>query len=103
MTKLYRRWLVFSCRKHLIEHKYLNGDIWPKIISAPEPSLIMWNNFGKSQLKRNACNNFISFLSFVIMLAGLYGMTIFKVYIEKNFIAECDTDPQEESCEFAQE
>ena len=90
MSRIYRKWLKMTCRKHLIEHKYLNGNIWPKIVTAPEPSLIMWNNFGKSQIKRDSCNNFISLIIFILILGGLYGMVIFKDYIEENMMIKCE-------------
>jgi len=41
-NKLWRFWMIFSCRKEQIEHKYLNAEIWPSICVAPEPSAIIW-------------------------------------------------------------
>jgi len=47
---MYRAWMIMTCRKHMIRHKYLNDSFFPTIHDAPEPTLIFWKNLGYSKL-----------------------------------------------------
>lgn len=65
-----RRCCILTCSKcgkpEDIEHKYLAG-YWPKPKTAPDPSLILWQNLGVSKLNRFCRQVFIYALSFLII------------------------------------
>ena len=73
---LYRQWMYFTCRGDRINHKFLNGNIWPKFYDAPEPTLIMWENFGASFCNRMLRSIFVNFSFILIVVAGLFTLNI---------------------------
>jgi hypothetical protein len=70
ISRIRRAWIICSCRKKMIEHKYFEGETWPKFEEAPEPSLIIWNNLGISKGSRRIRTGLINIFSTVVMLSG---------------------------------
>jgi hypothetical protein len=79
---VYQRWMYYTCRYHKIEHKYLNGNIWPKLFEAPEPSLILWENVGARLCNRITRATIIHMCFLAIIVIGLYALSIADNYIE---------------------
>lgn len=88
ISKAKRCCLICICRKHQIRHKYLNGDIWPKLHAAPEPSLIMWKNLGIGKMNRFLRKEIINLFSVVIMLLGFLAISYGKMYAESKKLSE---------------
>ena len=65
-----RCFLIMTCQKDKLKHKYLNGNIWPKVHAAPEPTLIMWNNLGIGYREKELRKFIVSILSIFVMIVG---------------------------------
>jgi hypothetical protein len=70
-----RAFLTCVCRKDKIRHKYLDGKIWPTLLPAPEPTLIMWNNLGIGRYQRMIRIFVINVISILVMIVGFAGIT----------------------------
>lgn len=70
-----RCFLIMTCRKDKIRHKYLNNNIWPKLHPAPEPTLIMWNNLGIKIREMKIRRFIINVISIIVMVIGFAGIS----------------------------
>mmetsp|Transcript_2180 Transcript_2180/g.3250 ORF Transcript_2180/g.3250 Transcript_2180/m.3250 type:complete len:85 (+) Transcript_2180:2184-2438(+) len=82
MSKLYRGFLICTCRGSRIKHKYLDGKFWPKPEAAPEPSLILWNNLGVSGCSRWIRTIAVNIISITIIVIGFLAISYGKRYTE---------------------
>lgn len=91
-----KRCCIRSCglcgKKEDIEHKYLAG-YWPQPKTAPDPSLILWENLGVGRLNRFCRQVFVYILSFLIV-SGSFAAIIYsyqlKEFTENDFnSADC--------------
>ena len=62
---------VMKCRKQheAIEHKYFGGK-WPKVKSAPDPTLINWSNLGKGSIERCGRSTFSYLMALLLLIFG---------------------------------
>jgi hypothetical protein len=75
--------MYFTCRGDRISHKFLNGNIWPKFFEAPEPTLIMWENFGATLTNRILRTICVNMLFIFIILGGLYTLNLADQYTDQ--------------------
>ena len=65
-----RRCIIHCKKDHdKIAHKYL-GEKWPKVSSAPDPSLIVWENLGKGKIDRCGLSSLTNILAFILLVGG---------------------------------
>ena len=76
ISRMRRLFYFITCRKKLIEHKYLNGSVWPELHNAPEPSQIMWSNLGYSRQNRYVRVLVVNFISIIVLCLGFYGIAL---------------------------
>ena len=66
-----KRWCLRMKKKQdTIEHKYMAGS-WPEVVSAPDPSLIVWENLGKGKIERCGRSTVTNIFAFGLLLVGL--------------------------------
>ena len=87
-----RAFMVCTCRKDKIRHKYLNENIWPKLHPAPEPTLIMWNNLGIGKYQRILRIFIINIISLFVMIFGFAGITYGQMLANGNGDKAFNTD-----------
>ena len=92
-----RAFLICICRKNRIAHKYLNGNIWPKIYAAPEPTLIIWDNIGVGKLQHYLRILLVNLISLLVLVCGFFCISYGKQYTEKKELSSSpigDFDPE---------
>lgn len=71
-----RCWIRCQGKQDEIAHKYLGGK-WPEVKSAPDPTLIMWQNLGKGSIERCGRSTIANVIAFILLLVGF----VFIVYL----------------------
>jgi len=74
----------------------LNGNIWPTIYAAPEPTLIIWNNIGVGKLNHYLRILLVNLISLLILVFGFMAISYGKQYTEKKELSSSpigDFDP----------
>lgn len=66
-----RWWLRCKKKDETIAHKYLGGK-WPKVMTAPDPSLIMWENLGKGKIDRCGLGSLTNVMAALLLLIGFF-------------------------------
>jgi hypothetical protein len=69
-----RRCCIMKCgKKENLEYKYLESH-WPKIVDAPDPTLINWQNLGYTRFNRFIRSLIVNLICFVIVMASFYSI-----------------------------
>ena len=68
------------CNPRYFTHKYIN-NVWPTIIEAPEPSVIIWKNLATGTCSRFFRSLFIWIISIILML-GSFAIVIVSKYVQ---------------------
>ena len=52
-----------------IAHKYIAGN-WPEVATAPDPTLVLWENLGKGGVERCGRRTASYIMAFILLLIG---------------------------------
>ena len=61
------RWYSYNQKE---AHKYIGGR-WPRVKSAPDPTLILWNNLGYSKTERCLRGSYVTVAALLLIAIGV--------------------------------